>query len=140
MKNCNLFIPGEPQGKGRPRFSKRGNFVNVYTPKNTETYEDKIRWFYNHKYDKMIFEENEPLTMYIVANFGPPKSTSRKKRLQMIDGEIKPTKKPDIDNIAKIIMDALNGFAYKDDKQIIRVCVGKFYAVQAGVEISIRNY
>jgi len=48
-------------------------------------------------------------------------------------------KKPDADNIIKIIADALNGLAYKDDCQIVRLEFEKFYALTPRVEIWIRE-
>lgn len=56
---------------------------------------------------------------------------------QMLSGELLPTKKPDIDNITKCVLDALNGIAYHDDSQIVRLTVEKFYAQQPRVEVDI---
>ena len=55
----------------------------------------------------------------ILAYFEPPKSISKKKRAEMLEGKIWPAKKPDSDNIAKVVLDALTGIAYHDDTQII---------------------
>ena len=66
-----------------------------------------------------------------------PKSTSQKKLTQMINREIRPTKKPDIDNIVKVVADALNGIAYADDKQIVSLVVEKYYSVRPRVEIGV---
>lgn len=55
----------------------------------------------------------------------------------MQDGYIRPTKKPDCDNIAKIICDALNGIAYYDDSQIVKIEVDKVYNETPGVDVVI---
>jgi Holliday junction resolvase RusA-like endonuclease len=55
----------------------------------------------------------------------------------MIDGIIRPIKKPDLDNIAKIIADSLNGVAYRDDSQIVESSVAKFYSDFPRVEVEI---
>jgi Holliday junction resolvase RusA-like endonuclease len=133
----NFVIHGIPQGKGRPRFSKRGDFVAVYTPKMTVDYERYVQNEYfiqckNHRYDKGI-----PLAMAIDAYYQIPKSTSKTKALQMVSKDILPLVKPDLDNIVKIICDAPNDVAYHDDSQIVAVVVKKFYSLDARVEVSI---
>ena len=55
----------------------------------------------------------------------------------MLSGIIFPTKKPDLDNIAKIICDALNGFAYADDSRIVSMMINKEYGENPGVHVSI---
>ena len=131
-------VPGEPGAKGRPRFSTRGGFVKTYTDKKTELYESLVRNAYLIKY-----ESNKPLEgeikVEIQAHFSIPKSTSKKSREEMVAGRIRPTKKPDIDNIAKTVLDALNGIAFEDDKNITELIVGKHYSDQPHVEVCIWN-
>ena len=75
--------------------------------------------------------------MEIDAYYQIPKSTSKTKTLQMANKSILPIVKPDLDNIVKIICDALNDIAYHDDSQIVAVTVKKFYSLDARVEVSI---
>ena len=77
------------------------------------------------------------LDIRIFAYYSIPKSTSKKKRELMLAGKIRPTKKPDFDNIAKIICDSLNGIAYQDDKLIVDGMFRKFYSEQPRVEVKI---
>ena len=77
--------------------------------------------------------------MYITARFSVPSSASKRKVTAMLDGAIRPTRKPDCDNIAKIICDALNGVAYRDDAQIVSITIEKRYAAIPGVEIRIEE-
>jgi len=70
----------------------------------------------------------------------PAKSTSKKKRQQMLDGEILPLKKPDMDNIVKVIADALNSVAYQDDSQVVFVKAKKVYSALEGVDVTIQEY
>jgi Holliday junction resolvase RusA-like endonuclease len=74
---------------------------------------------------------------HIQAFFFIPKSTSNKKREKMLSGEIRPTKKPDTDNLAKIILDSLNKMAYDDDSQIVTLTVQKFYSDEPRVEVEL---
>ena len=134
---CELTVFGEIVGKGRPRFSTRNGYPQAYTPKKTADYEKLIKIAYLEKYQPMIFED-DALQMRIDAYFKVPESASKKKKEKLINEEY-PTKKPDIDNILKSIADALNGLAYKDDSQIVRVIVNKHWDNENKVEIAIFN-
>lgn len=119
-----FIVEGKITGKGRPRFSKAGRFVATYTPKETVLYENLVKLSF--KAQGGAYSEN-PLEMTITAYYDIPKSTSKAKRELMAQNKLLPAKKPDADNIAKIICDALNGVAYKDDTQIVRLHVFKKY-------------
>lgn len=68
-----------------------------------------------------------------------PQSKSKKQKEKMITGEIKPVVKPDVDNVAKSILDALNGIIYLDDKQIIKLNIEKIYAETSWTEVKIEE-
>jgi Holliday junction resolvase RusA-like endonuclease len=122
-------------GKGRPKFSRRGNFVSTYTPEKTSNYETLVKWYF---VDAATGERLEgPLRVDILAYFPIPKSTSKVKSENMRKGAIRPTSKPDWDNIGKIICDAINELAYKDDSQIVDGRVQKFYSDNPRVEVEI---
>lgn len=135
-ENINFIVYGEPQGKGRPRFSRRGAFVSTYTPEKTATYENLVKMSFLQKYQEPALID-EPVIVGIKAYFGIPKSVSTKKREKMMQGKIVPTKKPDMDNIAKIILDSLNGLAYLDDKQVVLLTVWKRFSEVPRVEVNI---
>jgi len=109
-------IPGEPTGKARARVTKYG----TYTPEKTVNYETLVKEMFaitypNHKpFEGMV-------KMDIQAYFSIPKSYTKGKKLAAKHNIIRPTKKPDADNILKIIADSLNKVAYKDDSQIVGV-------------------
>ncbi len=107
-------VPGEPVGKGRPRFSKTGNFVKTYTPEKTVSYENLVKIEYERQCGHEAFSKGVPLVMEIDAVFAIPKSAGKKRSREMREDIIRPTKKPDVDNIMKIIADSLNGVAYYD--------------------------
>lgn len=137
-------IPGPPQGKARPRIvrTKSGNSVG-FTVDKTVAYEELVRARYiQAAREKGITKPFETsISMCIYACYPIPKSASKKISEAMKAGEILPTKKPDWDNIAKIVCDALNGLAYKDDAQITCGAVYKAYTVGAGhVHVSISEY
>lgn len=91
-----------------------------------EKQDHAVKLAYRKKYKEVATEK--PVRVYIQANFKAPKSWSKRKKAQAALGMYRPTKKPDADNIAKAICDALNGVAYKDDKQIVELKVEKYYA------------
>jgi Holliday junction resolvase RusA-like endonuclease len=78
-----------------------------------------------------------PVVVCIYIMFPIPASYSKKRTQDCLDNLERPTKKPDIDNIAKSITDAMNGIAYKDDSQIVSMHLTKVYAQTAGVHINI---
>ena len=131
-------VYGEPIGKGRPRFAKRGNFVSTYTPQKTKTYEDEIRLM-----AKAAMGGSEPLetpvTVAIYIRVGIPASFSKQKRKDALANILKPTKKPDIDNIAKCFLDGMNGIVYLDDKQVVSLHITKVYAETPAVEVMVKE-
>ena len=127
-----FIIPGEPKGKARPRFGQG----RTYTPPETVEYEKLVKRCYLESGGKINLSER-PIKIQIYAYFGVPKSWSNKKKTAAVHDEIYPTKKPDCDNIVKIICDALNLVAYKDDSQIVECTCIKRYGTQGGVSVVI---
>lgn len=119
-------VSGEPRGKERHRTGRYG----TYTPSKTVKYEKEIQKAFRSKWlfpRTIPFCTKEPLTVHIYAYYKIPKSETKKAKFEMVCNKIKPTKKPDVDNIAKIVMDALNGVAWKDDAQVVNLHVYKVY-------------
>lgn len=133
-----IIVEGKVEGKQRPRFRKVGNFVQTYTPKQTKSYEKLIADEYK-KQNGVLFPTELPLELRIRAFMGIPSTFSKKKKTRAIEGELRPTKKPDADNIAKSILDGLNGVAYADDKQVVELSVKKYYGTLERVEIDIQE-
>ena len=108
MKSVQFHVPGKPQGKARARtFTNQhtGKSVSM-TPENTVLYENFIKHQYLQSAEGTFFEAGIPVTIRMVVRFLPAKSVSKKKQTQMLEGDILPLKKPDIDNVIKIICDA----------------------------------
>lgn len=132
-----ITVPGEPKGKERPRYS--GKSGTIYTPNATLQYEKMVATAFKAECHGFKFPEGEPLDMRILAYLPVPQSDDAATRLKKLSGEIRPTKKPDWDNIGKIIADALNGVAYHDDAQVVDAQTRKFYSDNPRVEIIIQN-
>ena len=80
---------------------------------------------------------DRPLAMRLTFVFAPPKSYTKKKIEAVKSGELRYTKKPDLDNLAKAILDACNNTVYKDDSQIITLSINKEYGHTDHVLINI---
>lgn len=131
-----FIVAGEPKGKERPRFCHNGQ---IYTPKQTTTYEQQIIFDYYKQCGNVKFDENSQLELFVKAYYKIPKSASKKKRMAMLSEEIRPTKKPDGDNILKAVADALNGVCYKDDKNIVKMSIEKFYSDVPRIEVIVQE-
>ena len=136
MMTCDFVVEGKPVGKGRPRFKRVGNFVQTYTPANTAEYERLVKLRFQNAGGAIT---DKPVRVEITAFFAPPKSTRKREKADMLANRILPMKKPDVDNIAKIILDALNKIAYVDDAQVIELSVIKRYADEAKVIVHIEE-
>lgn len=130
-------IPGEPKGKARPRFARMGGHVRTFTPKETESYENLVKLCARMHMNGAAPCDDGALRMQVKAYFSIPKSFSNKKHQAAIQGALLPTKKPDADNILKIIADALNGIVYRDDAQIAAANVEKHYSTTPRVEVCL---
>jgi Holliday junction resolvase RusA-like endonuclease len=134
----NFTIPGQPQGKARPRMCRVHGKNLTYTPKKTIEYEKLIRASFCAA-SKENFEKKVPLEVKMLALFSIPESKSNKLKNLMNSGKIWPTKKADCDNIIKVVLDALNGLAYFDDSQVCRVIFEKKYAKMPEIQVAIKN-
>ena len=124
-----IIINGKPKGKGRPRFY-RGHAV---TPKPTREYEQLIKSMWvNSMLDGEIKVK--------IDIFYPLDSKANKAQKElMLANTVRPKKKPDVDNVIKIVLDALNGVAYNDDAQVIEVIANKYYSDKPRLEIEVEN-
>ena len=119
-------IPGPVVGKQRPKFARVGAFTRTYTPEKTVAYENLVKHYAAEAMDKAAPWEM-PVVLKIAVYRTVPASTSKKNRAAALAGTLRPANKPDCDNIAKAIADAMNGIVYKDDAQIVELSVVKRY-------------
>jgi Holliday junction resolvase RusA-like endonuclease len=114
-----IVIPGKPFAKQRPRATRQGR---VYTPAETVSFERQVGQIAAQYFPKPI---DGPVSVTIRATFEPPKSWSKRKTAEHINGPH--TQKPDLDNCAKAILDGLNRIAWADDGQVAEVTVSKVW-------------
>ena len=131
-------VEGNPVGKGRPKFARRGNFVSTYTPTKTRDYEDLIK-----DAARKAMGSNElletPVTVAIYITVPIPQSYSKKRTEACLSGSERPIKKPDIDNVAKCFLDAMNEIVYKDDTQVLTLHITKVYGTVGMVEVMVKE-
>ena len=114
-------VPGYPKGQPRPRFARMGKFVRAYDPQDAVDFKSKIATFALQAGVQPI---DGAVWMCITAYLPRPKKYSRKSDFR---GAIIAPTKPDVDNIAKAVMDALQGIAYAHDAQVAWLSVSKSY-------------
>lgn len=130
-----FLVEGKVKPKQSCRFSRFGNYIS----KDVKDYAKHIQASFYKEYPKWLpsnfFEK--PLTVEIDVFMQIPKATSKKQKEIMLSQGLRPIKRPDIDNISKNILDALNGIVYADDKQIVELAVRKYYAERDFIHIVI---
>lgn len=142
VNTLEFTILGECVPKGRPKFSTTGKFVKAYTPPKTEIFENFVKMCCIDAMNKdgiKMFEKGKPLYVTIKIHKQIPSSVSKKKQKLMLDGAITPTTKPDLDNCAKSILDALNGIAFADDSQVVSLKITKIYDEEAYTYVKITH-
>lgn len=137
MSAVEFHVPGQPEGKGRPRAGKSfGGHARLYTPQKTVAYEGMVALAAQQVMAGRSLIEG-PVFVHMEINLQVPASWSRKKQEAALAGRVLPTKKPDIDNVEKAIFDAINGVVWKDDVQVVEVVKRKQYAGVPGVLVRI---
>lgn len=135
MRVVTLTIPGAPIGKGRPRFSRKSG--TAYTPLATRTTEAAIKRM--AKQEMASAEPIEgPILVELMAQIEPPLSWSKNKRTSALLGEIRPTGRPDLDNVFKLVCDAANQIVFRDDAQIVEARMRKQYGPRAVTVFTVR--
>jgi Holliday junction resolvase RusA-like endonuclease len=118
-------VPGEPVGKGRPRFARVGNGIRTYTPARTERYEDRVALVAAPVLPSI--PHDAPVTIQIVAVFKRPKRLERRKDP---DHQLPHLARPDVDNVTKAVLDGLK--AHLRDEQVSSIHARKAYAERGG--------
>lgn len=126
-------IQGEPQGKSRPRFNRSTG--TAYTPKETKEYEKKVAESCRSACRGVMY--HGAVSVAVTAYYGVPKSASRSAQMAMLDDTRRPQKKPDIDNVVKVVLDGMTGVMFEDDKQVVSIVAAKFYAIEPKVVVIV---
>ena len=136
MPTIHFHIPGQPVGKGRPRIGRVAGHARMFTPEKTVSYESTVALFAAQAMAGRPLLTG-PVNLQMRVDFAIPTSWSQKKQRQAEAGMVFPTVKPDADNVAKAICDAINGVVWKDDVQVVDLTVRKRYSMVPGVAVRI---
>jgi Holliday junction resolvase RusA-like endonuclease len=128
-------VPGEPHGKARPRFVRSTG--HAYTPTATRLYEASIGYMARRAMAGLSWFLG-PVALAVDAIFSVPASWSNTKKQQALTGIVRPTGKPDADNIVKAVGDALNEIVWRDDSQVVDCRIRKFYGAAPMLRITIK--
>jgi Holliday junction resolvase RusA-like endonuclease len=136
MLTIMFSVDGKPIGKGRPRFKRAGGFVSTYTDSKTREYESIVAGK-----ARVAMGETAPLqgalSVSMYFRLPMPKTTPKKRMASLLDGSVRPTKRPDLDNLNKSVLDAMNGIVYADDSQVVTIHSKKVYSTNPGVDICV---
>ena len=139
-RKIEFFVPGAPVGKGRPRAARRGAGVVMFTPEKTAGYEALVAATASNA---MRAESGSlltgPLEAVLEMRIPIPASWSKAHKAAALAGTELPTSKPDIDNVAKAILDACNGVVFRDDAQVVMLVATKAFSDAPGVRVVIRE-
>lgn len=129
-------VPGQPQGKGRPRIGKIGAHARMFTPAKTVAYEGLIAHAAQVAMaNRLRFEEAVGVNLFIDCEV--PASWSQKKQRAALAGEVLPTSKPDVDNVVKAVFDGLNGVLWRDDVLVVDTRIRKRYSATPCVRVEV---
>lgn len=126
MNQVSLVVYGNPVAQGRPRFFRRGKHIGCYDPEKSKSFKETVKWQAIEQKAKML---SGALEMRFKFYLQRPKSLPRKVKYH--------TKKPDLDNLVKIVKDALEGICYLNDSQVSLSTEEKLYSECPRVEILI---
>lgn len=133
-ENMRIEIEGKPRGQGRPRTAIIQGKPHIYKDLVSREYEQKIANEYKDAGGELY---EGAVRLSVLASFPVNKSETKNTKIQMLEDKIAPTKKPDLDNIVKAVMDGLNGVAYRDDSQVVAIDAQKFYGREGRVIVTV---
>ena len=124
-----IVIYGEPVPQGRPKFASFGGHVHAYDPQKSKNYKQLVRFWVTQHLKKMDGWKPQENALCVVLTFymGIPTSWTKKRKLEASQGQIRPIKKPDTDNLIKSVTDACTGLLWVDDAIITDLSARKRY-------------
>jgi Holliday junction resolvase RusA-like endonuclease len=125
-------VPGDPVPQPRPRVSTRGGFARAYVPKQHPVHEYRASLAAAAR-DAGLGTTGDPLNVVIDAVFVRPKSHLCKAGVKATAPRLP---RPDVDNIAKAVLDALQD-VMGDDSLVARLVVEKSYGTEARTTVRV---
>ena len=130
-----------PEPQGRPRFARRGKFVQTYDPPKSKKFKIELAELARKESTEQTFYASKHVPIEVNLRFYIPllKSFNKNKREMALNGYLRPPKRPDLDNYIKGTLDGLNGIFWEDDGQIVELHAGKYYSDKPRIEMEIKE-
>lgn len=126
-----------PQAQARPRATRMGKGIRLYDPKKTADFKKQLRLLAQAEHVEPL---QDALSVEIWFYRAVQKSISKKEHFRRTTGQVRPTVKPDIDNLCKATLDSFNGILWKDDSQIVDLNLHKLYSDNPRIEIKLEEF
>lgn len=134
------YIPGQAVPQLRPRIVRKGQHYGLAEQQKVREWKAYVRFIFASEAQKKGWQASKrPIVLSLTFYMQAPSSFSRKKQIVAMSGEIHPTAKPDLDNLIKGVIDALNGTAWIDDSCIVELRAKKQYSETPGVIIEVEE-
>ena len=124
----------EPVEQARPRATRMGKGIRLYDPKKTADFKKQLRLLAQAEHVEPL---QDALSVEIWFYRAVQKSISKKEHIRRTTGCVRPTVKPDIDNLCKATLDSFNGILWKDDSQIVDLNLHKYYSDNPRIEVEL---
>ena len=130
-----------PVPQGRPRFARRGKFVQTYDPPKSKRFKGDLARIAVKQANEQTFYAGKHVPIEVRLKFYIPmlESFSKAKYEMALSGYLRPPKRPDLDNYLKGTLDGLNGIFWHDDGQIVEIHAGKYYSDNPRIEMEIKE-
>lgn len=126
-----LNLWGKPKSCMRPKFSRFGTY-DPQAQEKRDSRKELLQQFHQEPFEG-------PIQIQLFFNFSPPKGVAKKRINSYYDGEVEYTKKPDIDNLIKYVLDVMNKTVFRDDAQVTDIIAKKSYTRTEGTVIILEN-
>jgi len=133
VKQIEAIIYIEPTAKGRPKATSFGGHARLYTPAKTRKAEQNILALIRTELKNKFQSFDKGIPLHLTATFFLAKPASSPKKITH------PVKRPDLDNYVKTLLDALNGYIFPDDSQIVSMILRKSFGTPPRIELMIRE-
>ena len=141
-RKITFIVPGEVKGQGRPRAVIRGSHASVYERDEDKSYKGLIQLYASEAmqrkgYTGLAKPAADGISVELLCFVKIPKSMPKKSIEKALRGEICPMRKPDLDNILKAALDAMNAVVYKDDKDVTKTSVCRYYSDRPRLSVRV---
>lgn len=142
-KSFSFIVPGEVRGQGRPRTAIRGGYASIYDSPEDKANKHNIQLYAaeamtSAEHGNLISSPKTGISVEILCYVKVPETMSKKRKEMAYRGEIRPLRKPDLDNVMKAVLDACNGVVWRDDKEVTKALICRYYSDRPKLVVMVR--